>query len=133
VVALTQASPGALRFADLSKDLDEHNRSGLGKGLFDLFAAGFIDLRRDAPRCAVRAGERPQISALCRWQTTHSAKLTDLCHYPVKIQEERSRRLLALLDGTRDRAQLLSEWSNGTAEQLEQYLDRFAKLRLLVA
>jgi hypothetical protein len=102
--------------------------------LFELFAAGFIDLRRDAPRCATRAGEQPEVSALCRWQSSHGARLTDLSHYSVQIQEERARRLIALLDGTRDRARLQAEWSSfGSAAELEQYLERFAKLRLLVA
>lgn len=134
IIALAQASPGALSLADLSKGFDERGRSGLCQGLFDLFAAGFIDVRGDAPRCALQPGEHPQISVLCRWQSSHSAKLTDLCHYPVKIQEERARRLIALLDGTRDRTALLADWSSlGTANELNEYLERFAKLRLLVA
>jgi hypothetical protein len=74
------------------------------------------------------------VSPLCRWQSSHSARLTDLCHYPVKIQEERARRLLGLLDGTRDRAALSADWStDGTANELDEYLERFAKLRLLTA
>ena len=134
LTALAQTSPGALSFADLGAALDERNRRGLAQGLFELFAAGFIDLRRDAPRCATRAGEQPEVSALCRWQSSHGARLTDLGHYSVQIQEERARRLIALLDGTRDRARLQAEWSSfGSAAELEQYLERFAKLRLLVA
>jgi hypothetical protein len=134
VTALAKASPAALSFGDLSKDLDEGNRQKLAQGLFELFAAGFIDLRGDAPRCAVRPGERPQVNRLCSWQSSHSVRLTDLGHYPVKLQEERARRLIALLDGTRDRAALLAAWSSyGTAIELDEYLERFAKLRLLVA
>ncbi|HEX2879190.1 MAG TPA: class I SAM-dependent methyltransferase, partial [Polyangiaceae bacterium] len=134
VVALTQASPRALTFADLTKGLDLRSRAALGRGLFDLFAAGFIDLRRDAPRCAIRPGARPQASALCRWQSSHRTLLTDVYHYSVKVQEERSRRLIALLDGTRDRAALVADWSSfGTAGEIDEYLDRFARLRLLVA
>jgi hypothetical protein len=134
VVALTQASPRALTLADLAKGLDVRGRAALGRGLFDLFAAGFIDLRRDPPRCAIRPGARPQASALCRWQSTHRVLLTDVYHYSVKVQEERSRRLIGLLDGTRDRAALVADWSSfGTASEVDDYLDRFAKLRLLVA
>jgi SAM-dependent methyltransferase len=134
VTELANASPGARTLAALSKDLDESSRQRLAQGLFELFAAGFIDLRRDPPRCALRPGERPQVSPLCRWQSSHSARLTDLCHYPVKIQEERARRLLGLLDGTRDRAALSADWStDGTANELDEYLERFAKLRLLTA
>jgi hypothetical protein len=134
VVALTQASPRALSFADLTRGLDVQGCAALGRGLFNLFAAGFIDLRRDAPRCAIRPGAQPQASALCRWQSSHRVLLTDLYHYSVKVQEERSRRLIALLDGTRDRAALVADWAAlGTASELDEYLDRFAKLRLLVA
>lgn len=134
VVSLAQASPAALSLAELAGTLDERAHRELCQGLFELFAAGFIDLRRDAPRCATTPGERPRASAVCRWQSRHGTRLTDLEHHSVRIEEERSRKLLDLLDGTRDRARLRSDWSNfGSASELEQYLERFAKLRLLLA
>jgi hypothetical protein len=134
VVSLAQASPAPLSLADLAGALDDAARRELCQGLFELFSSGFIDLRRDPPRHTSSPGERPQASALCRWQGRHGSRLTDLEHHSVRIEEERSRKLLELLDGTRDRTRLQADWSGmGSASEIDQYLERFAKLRLLLA
>jgi methyltransferase-like protein/2-polyprenyl-3-methyl-5-hydroxy-6-metoxy-1,4-benzoquinol methylase len=55
------------------------------------------------PRCAATAGERPTASPLARLQATSSVHVTNLRHYGVELPDF-DRRLLASLDGTRDRA-----------------------------
>jgi hypothetical protein len=54
--------------------------------------------------------------------------VTNLCHRTVHVEDELSRRLLLLLDGTRDREALARE----TAEEgLDRALNRLTELALL--
>jgi K+/H+ antiporter YhaU regulatory subunit KhtT len=64
--------------------------------------------------------------------------VTNLCHDSVKLDDELARTLVALLDGTRDRAQLmqvLGEQLDGDqprAATLEAHLQHLARLALLM-
>ncbi len=57
-------------------------------------------------RFTTEPGPRPEASALARAQLRLGRTLTNLRHEPVEPQDLLSRRLLALLDGTRDREEL---------------------------
>jgi hypothetical protein len=65
--------------------------------------------------------------------------VTNLCHEPVKLDTDLARSLLALLDGTRDRAQLINELGErlgdapDRAQSLEQNLRNLGRLALLVS
>ena len=141
VVALTETSPLALECAELvaqcearlGKKLSAAYEQALLRGVFELVSAGFVDARRTAARCVARAGERPTASALARWQSSRASTLTNQAHYAVQVAEERARALLQLLDGKRERGELGAAWGQGTTEELSAYLQRFAKLGLLVA
>jgi methyltransferase-like protein/trans-aconitate methyltransferase len=78
--------------------------------LLSAFTFGLAQLYREPPRFAVAAGERPKVSALARQQLRAGADmLTNLRHAPVQVDNPITRQLLLLLDGTRDRAQLVNE------------------------
>lgn len=53
--------------------------------------------------------ETPKINDLCRWQITCAENITTLFYINIKIEDQVSKRLLELLDGTRNHEQLLEE------------------------
>jgi hypothetical protein len=82
---------------------------------------------------------------LARWQLRKGNTATNAWHYQVEVVDEIGRRLLLLLDGTRDRARLLRDtmaWleksgapGGGLAklkDELEANLQKVARLGLLV-
>jgi len=117
----------------------------LGEILLRTSSAGLVELHVHAFRFAAEAGERPVSSPLARLQLQNGAMITTLRHARVEVEGEIERQLLLLLDGTRDRAALLSELnafarsSASTAsreippEELENVLGKLARLALLVA
>ena len=56
--------------------------------------------------------------------------MTTLRHAGVEVPDELGRRLIGLLDGTRDRAALLRELER-PADELERSLEGLARLALL--
>jgi len=61
------------------------------------------------PALAASPGERPVASPLARIQARAGDAVTTLLHTSVELRDPIGRRLLALLDGTRDRAALIAE------------------------
>jgi hypothetical protein len=80
---------------------------GLCRELWDGVRHGPVGLRAAPSRAAAPAGERPEASALARWQAARGPELTSLRHDPVRLDDPFGRRLVALCDGARDRAALL--------------------------
>ena len=100
--------------------------------------------------------ERPVASALARLQIRNGSLVTNLCHACVQVTDKLARCLLQLLDGTRDRAVLLTELTaflesdikkrreegepvsqvrealSSLAEDLEPNLAKLARLALLI-
>ena len=102
--------------------------------------AGIIEPAMKEPRLAWPPGSRPNASAVVRTQLADGDMVTSLWHYPVKIDDEIARRLLPLLDGTRNRAELLAAIgalvaTPGTSDEeaLDEHLRRLARLGLLIA
>ena len=56
--------------------------------------------------------------------------MTTLLHTSVEVGDELGRRLIGLLDGTRDRAALMAELGR-PADELERSLEGLARLGLL--
>jgi SAM-dependent methyltransferase len=78
--------------------------------LVGAWRAGVVDLRAHEPALVARAGERPVASAFARLQVERGADVvSSLLHTNVTLEDEGGRRLLGLLDGTRDRAGLAAE------------------------
>ena len=88
-----------------------------------------LDLHAYSPRIANRAGDRPKTTALIRLQSQRDMVLTNLLHQSVKVEGD-ALRILAMLDGTRNREELAREQGSGIAE-LDEVLTNFASMALL--
>jgi hypothetical protein len=98
----------------------------------ELFKVGIIELQAGAG-IAVVAGEKPCASPLVRYQAAHGqSPVTTLSHRAIEIEGEDARRMLMLLDGTRDRAALCAEMSC-TRERLDTELRMLGRLGMLIA
>jgi methyltransferase-like protein len=95
------------------------------------YEANVIRLHAHSPGHAAMPGECPRASALARRQLALGDEtVTNLDHETIGL-DERMRRLVALLDGTRDREMLTREL--GGKRGISENLDRLASLALLEA
>ncbi len=104
---LGQAWPEGLPFADLltaSSRLAEEEESpeSLAEILMATYTAGMIELRAHAVRCTARVCDRPKAGALARSQAARGKLITTALHGTIECGDEVERRLIALMDGTRD-------------------------------
>jgi SAM-dependent methyltransferase len=111
------------------RDLIDAGAGGaaLCDALLRAYAANLVALHVDPPRLATIAGERPCASPLARHQARSGPLVTNLRHVTVRIEDDLGRRLVTLLDGTRDRDALIAELRAFLAERGEEISD--AKLR----
>ncbi len=77
------------------------DEKSFGDRMLQGYAARVVELRVAAPRLAVAPSERPVGSPLARLQLEGTTTVTNLRHEPVALPEL-PRRMLTLLDGTRD-------------------------------
>lgn len=134
--ALGAAYPGPVAFANLLPSAGEP--SALQSILYGLMIAGFADIHvHDFPyQRTVTA--KPAVSRLARYQAGSTASVTNLCHQTVQL-DENGRKLLMLLDGSRDHAaiarDLASTPGSPRLEEIETHLpgnlERLAKMALL--
>jgi SAM-dependent methyltransferase len=102
--------------------------------LLRLYATtNLVQLHVHPPLPATTAGERPLASPLARIQARDQPEVANLRHATVPLDDELNRRLLTLLDGTRDRAALAAELRIDDHDRLEAGLRRLARSSLLVA
>lgn len=86
------------------------------ENLFEMFQSGLVYLHRFRPQFATEPGEFPKASAFVQWQLRHKAEnLTTLSGMNLKPDNDLMRLLILLLDGSRDRAALVTE----TAARIE--------------
>lgn len=79
---------------------------------------GIVFALVDPPSAAQSPGERPRLCALVRQQIeTGADALTSRLHSPVRIDDLLTRRLLWLMDGTRDQAAIAGELAAWSAAQ----------------
>ena len=74
----------------------------------DAYGWGIVDLHVKPPILTIGPPERPVASPLARLQARTSDVVTTLLHVPVRIADANALRLLPLVDGTRNRAELAS-------------------------
>jgi trans-aconitate methyltransferase len=124
-----------------------HQRNAKGAGgnapreaellVAELFVAGLVDLRTE-PVAAVRTpGERPEAFAAARWINREHEVIPNVYHEALRHQDPIGQKLLALLDGTRTRNDLIAALGgpfSGQAggAQLEDVLATLAGKALLV-
>lgn len=133
---LGDAWPAALRIAELAP---EDQLATVCEALLRCFAANLVRLHVHPPAVSVAAPQRPRVSALARLEAAQGETLTTVRHTGLRVDDELGRRLVTLLDGTRDRAALLEELAAGSAmgrdelaTALEQSLERLARAGLLL-
>ena len=133
------------------------DRIGLAQTFFTCYQGGLVELHCWAPSLTLKPGDRPLVSPLARMQTTQESTVTTLCHTSVEISGALEKKLLQLLDGTRDRSMILQALEEAIlsgevalpedgqpvhevakvrpllAAGLESQLNRLARLGLLLA
>jgi SAM-dependent methyltransferase len=106
--------------------------------LLKIYASGLLELHAVPSRFTLEASERPRAFSLARLQAESESFVTTLRHTTVELDDDLGRRLVTLLDGTRDRAALLKDLASESseplrAEDLERSLTGLARLALLEA
>lgn len=142
VSRLRESSPRSLHFEELLAEFGPENAEAISEILLSMHAAGLVELAAWRPAFASVPGERPEASALSRLQIGRGSAMTTLMHTVVEAKDDHVRRLVTLLDGTRDRAALKRElWGTTPAgtdpdafeRELEENLATVARLPLLVS
>jgi SAM-dependent methyltransferase len=137
--------PAGVWVRDLLPDgIAEDDREGICDALLRCYAANLVHLHVGLPMLTTSVGERPEASPLARQQARAGSVVTNLRHEVVRVEDELGRRLLTLLDGTRDREALVSDLRAHLSETgqeeppaiergLERSLEGLASLALLRA
>jgi hypothetical protein len=74
-------------------------------------------------RVTATPGDRPRASALARHQARSGHLVTNLRHAAVRIEDDLGRRLVTLLDGSRDHAALTTDLRGFLEENGERLAD----------
>ena len=120
----------------------EAERTALCDALLRSYAANLVALHVHPPALTTSPGTTPRVSALARHQAAAGETVTNLRHATVRVEDDLGRRLVTLLDGTRDRAALAAELRAWLVERgapvpadleagLERSLQGLARLALL--
>src|SRR5262245_30793608 len=113
---LSQHSPQSISFRDLlaaarrlafSEKGENEDRVTLREILVRCFAAGVTELHVWAPSFVTYVSEHPIASPVARHQNRRMKRVTTLRHTGLELNDELSRNLIELLDGTRDFAALV--------------------------
>jgi SAM-dependent methyltransferase len=123
LVALGDAWPGGVAVAELDGD-------AVCEALLRAYAVNLVQLHVWAPEIATAPSERPVASAVARLQAAAGPRITNLRHGSIDVPDELGRRLITLLDGTRDRAALLRQLDR-PADELERSLEGLARIAVL--
>lgn len=131
------AWPAAPWIADLADS--EEELPAICDALLRCFAANLVRLHREPPALSPVAPEKPRVSALTRLEAAQGEMLTTTRHTAIRVDDELGKRLIVLLDGTRDRAALIDALAPDAAisreqlsEGLERSLERLAGAGLLL-
>lgn len=80
-----------------------------------------VELHLFQPEAFTEVSEKPKVNRLAAWQLPQANNVLTLLNLDVKIEDEISRHLLEICDGTRDREQILAEMREfiGQSEDIE--------------
>jgi 2-polyprenyl-3-methyl-5-hydroxy-6-metoxy-1,4-benzoquinol methylase len=107
--ALIAAYPRSLPYSEFpSHGVTEEEVCGT---LLALLNMGIVSHSMDSPQFSVPGGEQPVASPLARWQAARNRPLTDLRRSQTGVSTLLQVALIPLLDGTRTRADLLTQIS----------------------
>jgi SAM-dependent methyltransferase len=137
--------PAAIWVRELiPEDASDADRLAVCGAVLRCYAANLVQLHATPPALTTSVSERPEASPLARHQARSGQLVTNLRHTSVRLEDDLGRRLVVLLDGTRDRPQLLDELRAFLLETgrevpepletgLERSLEGIARLALLRA
>lgn len=111
-------------------------RRPLESVLAEAYVGGVVDLHSAPPPLTSTVSTKPSASRIARLLTKSRTRIVNRRHESVSLTDPDGRRLLALLDGTRDRRALLRDLGDGFergAAGLDAMLQVFARLALLVS
>ena len=97
--------------------------AALCDALLRAYAANLVTLHVHPPRMATTPGDAPCASPLARHQARAGELVTNLRHVTVRLEDDLGRRLVTLLDGTRDRAALAAQLRAFLSERGERMPD----------
>jgi methyltransferase-like protein len=133
---LSSIWPRSKRLSDV--DLGAYPANMVADLLMQLAQSKALELRVSPPRIAESVTERPVVSALARAQIARGyPTVTNQRHQDVELNNELSRKLLSLSDGSRDRDALIRDLvaygadPESTARTLEDGLLELHRLCLL--
>ena len=135
------AWPAKLPVADLlSPDADLEERLILTEALMRCYSASLAGLHAEPATFGTGAASHPRVTAMARLQAAEGPMVASLRHEPTTLDDP-ARLLVTLLDGTRDRAALLTQLEaslQGVARAdlavwLERSLAELARTALLLA
>ncbi|HEY3928401.1 MAG TPA: class I SAM-dependent methyltransferase [Candidatus Koribacter sp.] len=102
----------------------------LEKYLFQLYSANFVQFHSHGPCFTTQPGERPEASAVARYQAIQGEFVATLAQHAAHIDTDIARKFLLKLDGTRTREELAEEMEK-PLEIIDENLRRLVKLGLL--
>jgi methyltransferase-like protein/SAM-dependent methyltransferase len=121
VVVSFEALLGAVRAATAG-DLSDETEI-LADTLTNAYRIGFVELQISPPEVANKVSKQPSVSRLARFQLERGEWAVNQSHVLIKFPDPLSRKLVQLLDGTRDqemlRRDLLDFVQSGQAAVLE--------------
>ena len=135
------AWPAMLPIADLfPPDADLEERLILTEALLRCYSAALAGLHAEPATFGTGAASHPRVTAMARLQAAEGPMVANLRHEPTTLDDP-ARLLVTLLDGTRDRAALLTQLEaslQGVARAdlavwLERSLAELARTALLLA
>jgi methyltransferase-like protein len=139
IAVMCEAWPARLRFEEVLEKAQERlpqpeaaATDMLSELVMKMYGAGLVEIDTHPWIYPARPSARPCVSQLARFQANEGARVTSLRHQAVDLDDDAARRLLVLLDGTRDTKQLLAQ-SGLDVTTLADFLKKLSSLSLLVA
>ncbi len=132
LVAFDRLLEAAARRLGRREPVGADEEGGLTQSLVVIWLGDFIEVHAWAGRAAATPGDRPVASPLARLQAAGQQRVSSLRHRVIQL-EDPDRRLLGLLDGTRDRTALATACPElAPPASLDARLQAFADAGLLL-
>ncbi|MFO0938008.1 MAG: class I SAM-dependent methyltransferase [Gemmataceae bacterium] len=135
---LDQHSPRALKanefLFDIAEGFPEAVRMGIANAMLSAavlrgYVEGYWHLYATEPPYAIQIREKPRACALARYQSQHTASITNRLHRTARL-EEKERQLLGRLDGQLDRDELARQMKC-SREEIDSTLERLVRHAVL--